>query len=102
MRIVAIIIAAAVSGGLAEPGARTFAPVLFEVEYWREGPIVIEAQVNPGPHRASGPAEIIRVDKHGIIWRQGAPIEGLDREDLVDVIQELVAYEVAKSSPAGK
>lgn len=67
-------------------------------EYWREGPVMIEAQKMPLTF-VPGNSVILTIDSDGVIWRGGRKIEDLDREELMEVIFDLVAYEIAQSRP---
>lgn len=67
-------------------------------EFWREGPVTIEAQLYP-PRAAPTSGVIIYVDAQGVIWHGGQRAENLTREELLEVLADLAAYEVAISSP---
>jgi len=69
-------------------------------EFLLEGPITIEEGVKL---KLTGQdPKIVYVDKNGDIWfrtRSGVPVQLLNKEDLVLLVYELVAYEVMLHSP---
>jgi len=80
----------------------TFAALLVAAtatEHWRLGPIMIEAQDTMKIWQVPGEYLIARVKSNGQIMRYGQPIERLDRDELLDLVRDLIGYEVHLSAP---
>lgn len=71
--------------------SKTLAPL----ELWREGPVTIEAQRGQPPDISI--PRIVYVDGDGVVWRDGVRIEELDPKELLDLVRDLVAYELRQS-----
>lgn len=70
-------------------------------EFWRVGPIVIEAQRSP-PSGFVVNYPIMRIDEYGQIWRDGRNWMDLDEDGLRRLIRDLADFEIEKSRPAAK
>jgi hypothetical protein len=65
--------------------------------FWREGPVTIEAQLNTARPQPIG--RIVYIDAAGFAYRDGIPVDELDRAQLLDLVTELLEYEMALSWP---
>lgn len=85
----------------AAAAAATVAVAQSGTTIWREGPITIEAPragivwSNPVMY-----SEILRVDADGVITRHGRHLDQVHRDELLEIIQEIVALEMMKSRPS--
>ena len=69
--------------------------------FWREGPITIEApRAGIVWSNTVTYSEILRVDADGVITRRGVRLDQVHRDDLLEIIREIVALEMMKSRPS--
>lgn len=72
-------------------------PANAERQYWREGPITIERQLNA--QRPQPVAQIVYIDALGFATRDGVLVTELDRGELLGLVVDLLDYEMALSWP---